>query len=90
MELGNVMHEMLATKTEFAINCCRGAFQECPGLRLVFRDVGVCMVEVGDGYDPMIHPHIRHHIQQRDNSKSDPSACIPKSKEHQSNADVGG
>ena len=56
MEFGNVMHEMLATKTKLAVNGCGGAFQKGPGLRLVFRNFWVCMVKVGDGYDPVLYP----------------------------------
>ena len=56
MEFGNVMHEMLATKTKLAVNGRGGAFQECPSLRLVFGNVGVRMMEVGDGYDPVVYP----------------------------------
>lgn len=54
VEFSNVVHEMLTAETKFAINRCRGAFQECPGLWLVFGDVGMGMMEVGDGYDPVI------------------------------------
>ena len=56
MEFGNVMHQMLATKTKFSVNGRRGAFQECPGLGLVLWDIGVRMMEVGDGYDPVVNP----------------------------------
>ena len=60
VKLGNFVPEMLTAKTKFAINCCRGA---CPGLRLIFGDVGVGVMELGDGYDPVVNPHIWHHVQ---------------------------
>lgn len=63
VEFGYVMHEMLTAKPEFAINRCGGAFQECPGFRLVFGDVGMGVMEICDGYDPVVDPHIWHHVQ---------------------------
>ncbi len=62
VEFGNVVHEMLATEPELAINCCRSAFQERPSLGLVFGNVGMRVVEVGYGHDPVIHPDVRHHV----------------------------
>ena len=89
MELGDVVHEMLATKPKFAIDRCRGAFQERPSLRLVLRDIGVRVMEVGDRYDPVVDPHVRHHVQQRDGFNSELCACVPESNERQSDVDVG-
>ncbi len=36
------------------------------------------MMEIRDGYNPMINPHIRHHVQKRDGFKSKPCARIPE------------
>lgn len=90
VEVGNVMHQMLTTETEPAIDCCRGAFKERPRLWLVFRDVWVRMMEVGYGYDPVVDPHVGHNIQQRNGFQSNLGARVPKSNHGQSNADVRG
>lgn len=87
--LGDVVHEVLAAEAEFAIHGRRGAFQERPGLGLVFGYVRVRVVEVGDGYDPVVHPHVRQHVEQRDGFEADLCACVPESRKHQSDADVG-
>lgn len=81
MEFGNVMHQVLATKTEFAVNCRGGAFQECPSLRFVFGNVGERMMEVGDGYDSVVYPYVRHHVEQSDSFQSDLCSCIPENNE---------
>ena len=64
MEISNVVHKMLSTKPKISINCRSGAFQECPSLRLVLGYVGMGMMKVCDGDDPVVDPQIRHNIQQ--------------------------
>ena len=89
MEFGNVMHPVLATKTEFAVNDRGGAFQECISLRLIFGNGGLRMMEVGYSYDPMLYLYVRHHVQQSDSFQSDLCSCVPEPDERQANASVG-
>ena len=88
MVLGNVVHQMLSTETKFAIDGCSGALQESPGLRLVLGDVGVGVVEVGNGHDPVVNPHIRHHVQEADGFPSDVLCCDVVGEDGQSKTDV--
>ena len=90
MEFGNVLHQVLAIKIEFAVDGCGGAFQEFLSLRLVSGNVGVRMVEVDDGYDPVLYPYVRHHVQQSDSFQSDLCSCVPESDQRQANTSVGG
>ena len=63
MIVSNIMHQMLASKPQPTIDCGGSAAQERPRLRLVFRNVGVRVVQVRDSDDPVVHPEIRHHVQ---------------------------
>ena len=64
MKISDVVHKMLSAKPKISINRRSGAFQECPSLRLVLGYVGVGMMQVCDGDNPVIDPQIWHNIQQ--------------------------
>lgn len=54
--IGDIMHEMLAGEAKVAVDCRCCALQECPGFRFVLRHLRMCMVQVGNRHDPVIHP----------------------------------
>lgn len=86
--ISNVVHQMLATEAEIAVNGCSGTLQESPGLRFVLGDVGVGVVEVGDGDNPVVDPHIRHHVQKADSFPSNVLCCDVVGEDGQSKTDV--
>jgi hypothetical protein len=62
MVVDNVMHEILSSPTEATVYGCSRASQEGPGIIVVFWQVGVSVMEVRDGNDPVVHPHIWNYI----------------------------
>ena len=49
MSLDDAVEELAADEAEFAINCCRGATCEVPGLAGVVRERRIGVLKVGDG-----------------------------------------
>ena len=88
VEISNVVHQMLPGKPKISINRRSGAFQERPSLGLVLRYVGMGMMQVCDGDDPVVDPQIRHYIQQQNGFGSDYSACVPKAGNGQANTNI--
>ena len=88
MKVGNVVHQVLASEAEVAVDCGSGATEESPGFRLVFWNVGMSVVEVGDCYYPMVDPHVRLTIESEDHGPTDHSAGAPDSSENETDTDV--
>ena len=88
VKVSNAVHQVLSSKAEVAVDGGRGATEESPGLWLVFGDVGVSVVEVGDGDDPVVDPHVRLTIESEDHGPADQGADVPDSGENEADADV--
>lgn len=89
MELDDVVKHMLANEAKFSVNRSGSAFEESPSFGLEFREVGVCVVEVGDGDYPVIDPHVGLDVKERDHKETDLSGCVMKYYSHKADAEVG-
>lgn len=78
MELGDIVHEMLPAESKLSINRCCSTFQERPSFGLILGHIGMRVVEVGNGHDPVVDPHVRHYVEQRNSLKSYFGACVPE------------
>lgn len=54
----DVVEDMLADEPKLAIDCGSGSLEEGPGLGFEFGEIGMRVVEIGNGYDPVIYPHV--------------------------------
>lgn len=88
VELDNAMENMFPDEAELTIDRGRGTLQEGPGLGFVFGQLRVRVMEVGDGDDPVIDPHIRLQIYESDGTKAEGGACKPESESGDREASV--
>lgn len=58
VELDYAVEDVFADEAEFAVDCGGGTLQKGPGLLVIFGNFRMCVVEVGDGDDPVVDPHI--------------------------------
>ena len=58
VKLDDAVEDMFPDEAELAIDGGCGALQEGPGLGVVFGQLGVRVMEVCDGDDPVVDPHI--------------------------------
>lgn len=89
VEVGDVVHQVLAAEPEAAVDRGRGALEEGPGFGLVFGDVGVGVVKVGDGYDPVVDPHVWLDVEEGHQGPADDLGAVVDADEGETDADVG-
>ena len=58
VELDNVVEHVLADEAELAVDSGGGPFEERPGFGFKFWKIGMRVVKIGDGHDPVIDPHV--------------------------------
>ena len=76
VEFDDVVKHMLADEAKFSIHGGSSAFQEGPSFGLEFRKVGMRVVQVGDGDNPMVDPHIRLKVEERNDWEANLHRCV--------------
>ena len=88
MEFDNIVHHVLANPAHFAIDCRSSTPEESPSFWLILWDIRVGMVEISDGDNPVIDPHVRDNVEQTDVLTAEYGAGIPQRASHGTDTDV--
>lgn len=64
--LNDAVEQVLANETELAVNRGKGTLDEGPSLLGVVRDLGMVVMEVGDGDKPVVDPEVGDGVEEHD------------------------
>lgn len=62
--LNDTVEDVATNEAKVAVDCGSSALDESPVVGLVVRRLLVCVVKVGDGDDPVVHPEVRQTVCQ--------------------------
>lgn len=64
MEFDDAVEQMFTNPAKLSVYRGGCAFDERPGFGLISRDVRMCMMKVGYGYDPVVEPKVRNEVEE--------------------------
>ena len=88
VEFDDVVEHVLADEAKLSVNSSRSTFKEGPRFGLEFGKVGMCMVKISDGDDPVIDPHIGLEIKESNHMEADLGGCVMKYCGHEADTQV--
>lgn len=89
MVIDNVVEKDAADPAEVTVNRSEGTLDEGPSLSFIVVNLGVVVVEVGDGHKPVVDPEVRHEVQQGNSLPPNDSAGKVEGTENETQAQVG-
>lgn len=87
--IDNVVEKYTADPAEVTVNRGEGSLDKGPSLSFVVVNLGVVVVEVGDGHKPVVNPEVRHEVQQGNSLPPNDSAGEIEGAENETQAQVG-
>lgn len=85
----DVVKEVAADPAEITVNGGEGALNKGPALGLEVRDVGVGMVEIGDGNQPVVNPHVGLDVHEENHLPADVGRGKVEDVSHDGEAEIG-
>ena len=77
VKFDDIVHHVLAGERKLAIHSRGRAFQKRPCFRLVFGELRVRVVQVGDHDDPVVDPHPGDDVEENDHAGADLGPGVP-------------